>query len=117
MKNQFEDRKLVACMELHTFSSLNQDFLDQYSGSMDCPDLAIVYFSKEAIAHKKLSEISEQQVLDAFARKDLLVFTDSEKLEQFLISLDWDNSNLLMMSSGNFNGMLISDLADQILRY
>ena len=110
MKKQFTNRKLVACMELHTFSSLNEEFLQQYKGCMDEPDTAIVYFSPEAIAHKKLESITTQQVHTAFNREDLLVFTDTEKLEEHLKSLNWENQNLLMMSSGTFEGMEFNDL-------
>ncbi len=112
MKKQFSNRKLVACMELHTFSSLNEEFLKEYTGSMDKPDTAIVYFSPSAIAHKKLEPITPQQVLTAFGRNDLLVFTDSEKLETYLNNLNWENTNLLMMSSGTFEGMNLENLID-----
>ena len=112
MKKQFSNRKLVACMELHTFSSLNEEFLKEYTGSMDKPDTAIVYFSPSAIAHKKLEPITPKQVLTAFGRKDLLVFTDSEKLETYLNNLNWENTNLLMMSSGTFEGMNLENLID-----
>jgi len=112
MKKQFSNRKLVACMELHTFSSLNEEFLKEYTGSMDKPDIAIVYFSPSAIAHKKLEPITHQQVLTAFGRKDLLVFTDSEKLETYLNNLNWKNTNLLMMSSGTFEGMNLENLIE-----
>jgi UDP-N-acetylmuramate: L-alanyl-gamma-D-glutamyl-meso-diaminopimelate ligase len=112
MKKQFTNRKLVACMELHTFSSLNEKFLQQYKGSMDKPDTAIVYFSPDAIAHKKLEPITTAQVLTAFGREDLLVFTDSEKLESYLKRLDWFNQNLLMMSSGTFDGMEFGKLLE-----
>jgi len=105
MKKQFKDRKLVACMELYTFSSLNEAFLQQYAGSMDDPDTAIVYFNPEAIAHKKLKPITTKQVLTAFGREDLLVFTDAKKLQNHLKSLTWENQNLLMMSSGIFDGI------------
>ena len=105
MKKQFQERKLVACMELHTFSSLNEEFLKQYTGCMDEPDTAIVYFSPEAIAHKKLDPITKTQVHSAFGREDLLVFTNSKELEKYLKSLDWKNQNLLMMSSATFEGM------------
>ena len=105
MKKQFDDRTLVACMELHTFSSLNEDFLKQYAHCMDEPDTAIVYFSPAAIKHKKLAPITEEQVHTAFAREDLMVFTDSKKLQAYLQSLNWNNQNLLMMSSGNFDGI------------
>ena len=103
MKKQFKDRKLVACMELHTFSSLNEEFLAEYKGSMDEPDTAIVYFSPAAIAHKKLEPITKEQVFIAFARENLQIFTSSSELEIYLKSLNWENQNLLMMSSGTFN--------------
>ena len=112
MKKQFSNRKLVACMELHTFSSLNEEFLKEYKGSMDKPDTAIVYFSPKAIAHKKLEPITAEQVLAAFGRKDLLVFTDTIKLEKYLNDLNWKNTNLLMMSSGTFEGMNLENLID-----
>ena len=112
MKNQFPNRKLVACMELHTFSSLNEKFLKEYKGSMDKPDKAIVYFSPKTIAHKKLEPITTKQVLAAFGRKDLLIFTDSEKLETYLNNLNWQNMNLLMMSSGTFEGLNMENLID-----
>jgi UDP-N-acetylmuramate: L-alanyl-gamma-D-glutamyl-meso-diaminopimelate ligase len=110
MKKQFKNRKLVACMELHTFSSLNEEFLKQYAHCMDEPDTAIVYFSPAAIAHKKLEPITESQVHASFAREDLMVFTDSKKLQDYLHSLNWDNQNLLLMSSGNFDGMELNSL-------
>jgi len=110
MKKQFKNRKLVACMELYTFSSLNEEFLQQYAGSMDEPDTSIVYFSPEAIAHKKLKPITKTQVLTAFGRKDLLVFTDAKKLQTHLKTLNWKNQNLLMMSSGTFEGMELREL-------
>ena len=115
MKKQYTDRALVACMELHTFSSLNKVFLKEYMGSMDTPDIAIVYFSKEAIAHKKLEYISVDQVHKAFGRHDLKVFTESKEMQQFLKSLKWNNQNLLMMSSGNFDGIDFNCLAEDLL--
>ena len=115
MKKQFTNRALVACMELHTFSSLNKGFLKEYMGTMDTPDTAVVYFSKEAIAHKKLEDISVEQVHKAFGRQDLKIFTDSTDLQQFLKSLEWKNRNLLMMSSGNFDGIDFKRLAEDLL--
>ena len=99
-------------MELHTFSSLNEEFLQEYKGSMSGPDTAIVYFSLSAIAHKKLEPITKEQVVAAFGRRDLLVFTDTIKLEEYLNDLNWENTNLLMMSSGNFEGMNLANLID-----
>ena len=110
MKRQFSNRKLVACIELHTFSSLNKEFLIQYKGSMNEPDTAIVYFNPEAITHKKINAITKEQVHNAFGRKDLKVFTNSTELEQYLKILDWESQNLLMMSSGNFNNIKLYNL-------
>jgi UDP-N-acetylmuramate: L-alanyl-gamma-D-glutamyl-meso-diaminopimelate ligase len=110
MKIQFADRKLVACMELHTFSSLNKIFLKQYKGCMDKADNAIVYFNPKAITNKKLESITKSQVQTAFKYKDLKVFTESKKLEKYLKCIHWKNQNLLMMSSGNFDGIKLQDL-------
>ena len=73
-------------------------------------DIAIVYFNPKAISHKKLTPISSADVLSAFGRNDLLVISDSEELEKYIKSLIWDNQNLLMMSSGNFNGIALDTL-------
>ena len=111
VKQQFDDRYVVACMELHTFSSLTEQFLNEYNGAMDNADEAIVYYNPHTIAHKKLKPITEEQVLKAFARKDLKVFTDSNKLIEYLKSKTWNKKVLLMMSSGNFDGIDFSKLS------
>lgn len=115
MKNQFKERKLTACMELHTFSSLTSDFLKEYKGCIDAPDEAIVYFSLEALKHKNLPEITEKQVFDAFDRNDLKIFTDSNKLKEHLKSINWTNNNLLIMTSGNFSGINIDELGKSLI--
>ncbi|MFH1005007.1 MAG: Mur ligase family protein [Bacteroidota bacterium] len=115
VKKQYEKRKVVACMELHTFSSLNANFLKEYRGCMDGADEAIVYFNPHTIEHKKLIPITEQQVKDSFGKSSLLVFTDSMKLEEYLKSQNWKNKNLLMMSSGTFDGIDINKMEKEIL--
>ena len=115
VKEQYPDRKLVACMELHTYSSLSQAFLEQYAGAMDAADLPIVFFNPHALAIKKLPPITPEQVKIAFCRKDILVFTDSDQLFDLLQSMDWKNKNLLMMSSGDFGGKDVKELANQLL--
>ncbi|MBN1650977.1 MAG: peptidoglycan synthetase [Bacteroidales bacterium] len=115
VKNQFDKYMLLACMELHTFSSLNKDFLSQYKGSMNDADIPVVYFNPETIAHKKLAPLTVDDVNNAFENKDLLVFTDTEKLRLFLINQKWTQLNLLLMSSGNFGGLDYHALADDIL--
>ncbi len=107
-------RKLVACLELHTFSSLNPAFLDQYSGSLGRADLPIVFFNPKTLEHKKLPPLTPKVIQSCFNNENLLVFTDSLELSKFLKSQFWDNTNLLFMSSGNFSGLDISALADEI---
>ncbi|MCC6601403.1 MAG: peptidoglycan synthetase [Crocinitomicaceae bacterium] len=114
LKEQFPGRKLVACMELHTFSSLNARFLEEYKGSMDKADEAVIYFNPHTIEHKKLPPITVEQVREAFGTDRLRVFTDSKKLKEEILSKDWHRSNLLLMTSGNFDGIDFNELADMI---
>lgn len=111
VKRQFPQHRIVACMELHTFSSLNYAFLEQYAHSMDEPDVAIVYFNPHTIAHKRLDPISVDDVKKAFQREDLIVLTDASLVEMILMESDWEKTHLLWMTSGNFDGLDIADLA------
>jgi UDP-N-acetylmuramate: L-alanyl-gamma-D-glutamyl-meso-diaminopimelate ligase len=113
IKTQFPRRNIIACMELHTFSSLNETFLDQYAGSMDAADEAIVYFNPETIAHKKLKPLSIELVKSAFGR-EIKVFNDSALLQQYLKAKEYNHDVLLIMSSGNFDGININAFASQI---
>ena len=115
VKEQFTNRKVIACMELHTFSSLNEDFLKEYNGAMNLADEAIVYFNPHTIAHKKLKEITVEQVHDAFNRKDLKIFTKSSEVTDYLKAQKWNNKVLLMMSSGNFDGVDFKLLAGELI--
>lgn len=115
VKGHFDDKKLVACMELHTYSSLNQKFLDEYKGAMDKADKAMVYFNPHTIQLKKLPPISIEQVKEAFNRDDLMVFNDSAQMLDALIQEDWTNNILLLMSSGNFDGLEPQMIADRLL--
>ncbi|MBK7389731.1 MAG: peptidoglycan synthetase [Bacteroidetes bacterium] len=105
VKEQFPERKLVACMELHTFSSLSENFLEQYAGSMNDADVPVVYFNPQTIAHKKLAAISTEQIVRAFQNKNLVVFTNQEALRNYIENNFLSNSVLLMMSSGTFDGL------------
>jgi UDP-N-acetylmuramate: L-alanyl-gamma-D-glutamyl-meso-diaminopimelate ligase len=111
VKRQFPQHRIVACMELHTFSSLNSAFLEQYAHSMDEPDVAIVYFNPHTIEHKRLDPISVDDVKKAFQREDLIVLTDASLVEMILMESDWEKTHLLWMTSGNFDGLDIADLA------
>ena len=115
LKNQFPDRKLVAAMELHTFSSLTSEFLSQYKGAMDMADLPIVYFNPKTIEHKGLQEITKEQVFSAFDREDIIICNKSSEVIDYIRTIKWENTNLLMMSSGNFDGINFDELANKLI--
>ena len=105
VKEQYSNRKLIACLELHTFSSLNPEFLSEYQHSLKTADEAIVFFSPEAVKIKKLEALSEEIIFEAFGRNDLQIFTDPEKFQNYLEAKNLENSVLLLMSSGNYGGL------------
>ena len=115
VKEQYPDKFLVACMELHTYSSLSQAFLEQYQGSMDAADLPIIYYNPHALTIKKLPPLDPELVKKTIGRADLRVFTDSKLLSDFLLNFGWKNKNLLMMSSGDFGGMDVKAFAKKLL--
>src|SRR5690554_341566 len=104
VKEQYPDRQLVACMELHTFSSLNKDFLPLYKNSMDKADVAIVYYNPQVVEHKKLPPLNQKDVQQYFGEK-VRVMTETKDLQSYLRHEKWENSVLIMMSSGNFDGI------------
>lgn len=111
VKAQFTKRKLVACIELHTFSSLNKAFLDQYKDTMNEADVAVVYIDEKTFKHKKMEPLSEADIQLSFNDKNIKFFNDVSALEQYFRSLNFKNTNLLLMSSGNFDGMDLVKLA------
>lgn len=115
VKNQFNNRKLIACMELHTFSSLKEEFLPQYKDSMSSADKAFVYFNNETVKHKRLKEITVNQVKEAFGGTNIEVYTDSNLLQADLLKINFKDKNLLLMSSGNFNGIEFKAFANKII--
>ena len=115
LKNQYPNRKLIACMELHTFSSLNKSFLDQYNGTMQEADLAFVYYNKKTLKHKKLDDLSADDVKKAFAGENVTVLNSSKEMVNCLLKMKWEQQNLLLMSSGNFDGIQFAELAEKII--
>lgn len=111
VKAQFGDRKLVACIELHTFSSLNKTFLQQYKNTMNDADQAIVYIDEKTFSIKKMEPLNEIDVQTSFGDDRILFFNEATKLESYLRSLNFSKTNLLLMSSGNFGGMDLIKLA------
>lgn len=113
-KSRFPNKKLIACIELHSFSSLNKDFLPQYRDTMKAADIPLVYFNPETVKHKKLENIHEKDIVAAFGDTRLKVFTNSQALKDFMLGLPHNDSVFLLMSSGNFDGLNLKELAENI---
>ena len=96
---------MVACLELHTYSSLNAEFLKEYEGALAFADVAVVFYSPDAVKIKQLDEVSYDQIATAFNRKDLIIYTNPADFKAYLFNLNLDNSALLLMSSGNYGGL------------
>ena len=110
VKEQYQNRTLVACLELHTYSSLNAEFLKEYKGALDAADVAVVFYSPHAVEIKKLEEVTHQQIAIAFERDDLIIYTNPDDFKQFLFSQEFNNKALLLMSSGNYGGLDFENL-------
>ncbi len=115
VRERYPEKKLVACMELHTFSSLMAEFLPQYKNCMAEADTAFVYFNPKVIEHKRLTPITKEEVRDAFGTKNVEVFTESAALQERLKGLSYTNTALLMMSSGTFDGVDVKAFATELL--
>ncbi len=105
VREQYPDRKVIACLELHTYSSLSATFLKEYKNTLDNADEAVVFFSPEAVKIKQLESVTASQIEEAFQREDLKVFTNPEEFQEFVFGLNLKNSALLLMSSGNYGGL------------
>lgn len=111
VKQQYPQRTLIAVLELHTFSSLNADFLKEYKGGMDLADEAVVFIDQNTFLHKKLKPFEESEIKEGFSNDKLKYVTKRENLEGFLSSINYKGKNLLFMSSGNFSGMDLVEIA------
>ncbi len=114
VKKQYSKRKVIACLELHTYSSLNAEFLQQYKGALNPADQAVVFYSPEAVALKRLDIVSATQIKTAFEREDLIVYTDPKEFQEFLFAHNLTNTALLLMSSGNYGGLDFDTLTEKI---
>lgn len=115
VKEIYPSRDLVACVELHTYSSLNKKFIPQYKDSMKSAQMPVVFFNAEKMKAKNLEPLTESDIRSAFANPAIRVFQDPKLLEDFLVNQQWKNKNLLMMSSGNFGGINVVELAEKII--
>lgn len=116
VKQQYPDKKLVACLELHTYSSLNPEFLKEYEGALDAADAAVVFYSPDAVKIKQLDEITFDQIAKAFNREDLVIYTNPAAFQEYLFHLKFDTEDiaLLLMSSGNYGGLNFEDVKELI---
>ncbi len=113
MKELHPDRKLTACLELHTYSSLNQNYLPQYKGTTTAADEVLIYFNPKTVAAKNLEPLT-QVVLEKVFGTSIQIFTDAEKLEERLLQKQWVENDLVMMSSGNFGNISYQKIAQKI---
>lgn len=105
VKEQYNNRTVLACLELHTYSSLNAEFLKEYKGTLDAADKAVVFYSPHAVEIKKLEKVSATQIGNAFERDDLIIYTDPSEFKEFLFAENLENTAVLLMSSGNYGGL------------
>jgi len=105
VKSQYPTRPLIACLELHTYSSLNHEFLEHYKGTLDAADTAVVFYSPQAVEIKKLESVTKSQIETAFEHKNLIIYTDPELFKNYITSLEFAQKTVLLMSSGSYGGL------------
>jgi UDP-N-acetylmuramate: L-alanyl-gamma-D-glutamyl-meso-diaminopimelate ligase len=113
-RQQFPDKKLIAVFELHTYSSLNAAFMKEYEGVMNGVDEAAVFYSKHALELKRMPELDKSVVANGFQKKDLNVFNNRKELEDWLNNRNYNNSVVLFMSSGNYEGINTGEFGKKI---
>jgi UDP-N-acetylmuramate: L-alanyl-gamma-D-glutamyl-meso-diaminopimelate ligase len=114
VKKQYSEREVIACLELHTYSSLNAEFLSEYKGALNSADKAVVFYSPHAVKIKKLEEVSETQIEDAFEREDLIIYTNPAEFREFLFNQNLGNTAVVLMSSGNYGGLDFDEVKELI---
>ncbi|MEE9408772.1 MAG: Mur ligase family protein [Polaribacter sp.] len=105
VKEQYNNRTVLACLELHTYSSLNAEFLAEYKDALEFADKAVVFYSPHAVKIKQLEEVTKEQIASAFERDDLIIYTNPQEFKEFLFNQNLKNTALLLMSSGNYGGL------------
>ncbi|MEO5996821.1 MAG: Mur ligase family protein [Chitinophagaceae bacterium] len=115
IRQQFPTKKLIAILELHTYSSLNTGFMHEYKGALEFADTAVVFYSSHALEIKKLPELKKSDVIEGFAKEDLIVINEKATLEHWMLQQDYTNATLLLMSSGNYDGLDIITFANRLI--
>jgi UDP-N-acetylmuramate: L-alanyl-gamma-D-glutamyl-meso-diaminopimelate ligase len=116
VKQQYPTRKLIGILELHTFSSLNENFMNEYNGALDKSDVAVVFYSKHALELKRMPDLPKEKVIAGFNKSGLVVLNDKEDLWQFIQEQNYTNTNLVLMSSGNYDGLDMISFAESITK-
>jgi UDP-N-acetylmuramate: L-alanyl-gamma-D-glutamyl-meso-diaminopimelate ligase len=114
VKKQYVKREVIACLELHTYSSLNAEFLGEYKGALDQADKAVVFYSPHAVKIKQLDEVTTAQIGAAFDREDLMMFTNPAEFKKFLFSQNLEQTAVVLMSSGNYGGLDFEEVKDLV---
>lgn len=114
VKEQYSNKTIVACLELHTYSSLNATFIKEYKDSLSAADTAVVFYTPEAVKIKKLNALSTSQIKEAFGREDLIIYTDPQDFSDFIFNLELENTALLLMSSGAYGGLDMEKLKAKV---
>ncbi|MDD2793863.1 MAG: cyanophycin synthetase, partial [Sediminibacterium sp.] len=114
VRQQYPGKKLFAVLELHTFSSLNAAFMEQYRGVFDQVDTGVVFYSRHALELKRMPDLPAEKVKEGFGKEGLLVINDKAGLDHWLHSQNFSHSNILLMSSGNYDGIDILSFAKEI---
>jgi UDP-N-acetylmuramate: L-alanyl-gamma-D-glutamyl-meso-diaminopimelate ligase len=116
VKAQFPERELIAILELHTYSSLNEQFLSEYHDTLGPADKAVVFYSGHALELKRLPPLPKEKVQAGFGKTGLVVIQEKEELRTWLMKQSYKNVNLLFMSSGNYDGLDVTELAAAVTR-
>ena len=114
VKKQYENREVIACLELHTYSSLNAEFLGEYQGALDQADKAVVFYSPHAVKIKQLDEVTTAQIGAAFGREDLMMFTNPAEFKAFLLNQNLEQTAVVLMSSGNYGGLDFEEVKELV---
>ncbi|MDA9992473.1 Mur ligase family protein [Flavobacteriaceae bacterium] len=114
VKKQYENREVIACLELHTYSSLNAEFLSEYKGALDQADKAVVFYSPHAVKIKQLDEVTTAQIGAAFGREDLMMFTNPAEFKAFLLNQNLEQTAVVLMSSGNYGGLDFEEVKELV---
>jgi UDP-N-acetylmuramate: L-alanyl-gamma-D-glutamyl-meso-diaminopimelate ligase len=116
VRQQYPGRKLISVLELHTYSSLNEQFMGEYKGTLDNADTALVFYSRHALSLKGMPDLSKEKVYKGFDKKGLILINEKEELIKWLHQQSYENANLLLMSSGNYEGIDLVSFAKEITK-